>query len=680
MFKNLSLRNQLFLPLIITLVGLIIIAAIFFIGTNKNIENQQDYLGVRESLSLTQELERLMLEARTEEKDFILHGDLEDSEKHILTIRNIDALIETFETRLSDSDYAEQISDLKNNINTYATAFNETVSTFQQVGLSEKSGLQGEARNAVRSIEDLLKQSNSDTLTVTMLMMRRHEKDFLLRFDPKYVGRLATRFEEFQAQLAGTSFSADEKQKLIDAMTTYKQTFDAMAAGWITLREQISNLEGISNTTQESVKALESSLNEYAAAKRLETQSTATTITYSLFGAIGIAGLLMVIVTGLIAQGLRALLSAVGDTMKTISGGDLETEVFGLNREDEIGNMAKALEVFRNNAVENIRLTEANEKAKLEQLRAEEEQRKREAELQREEAENQERALKQQTEKTNRMNDIIQNFDAKVSKAMETLISSSSQMKNASSEMKRQSEESGSLAETVNSRSNMMSGNVNSVASATEELSASILEISRQIQKSNTVTKQAVDDTHRGTNYAKDLSEAGQKIETVVDLIQDIANQTNLLALNATIEAARAGEAGKGFAVVASEVKSLATQTSKATEEISGQIHEMQNATNLVVAVLSEISEIVDSVSNISTEISAAMEEQSAATNEISGSVQQAADAAQNVASSVSTIKNNATDTREISVTVEQTATNLEDVTTEFQGEIDNFLKDVRAV
>jgi methyl-accepting chemotaxis protein len=274
---------------------------------------------------------------------------------------------------------------------------------------------------------------------------------------------------------------------------------------------------------------------------------------------------------------------------------------------------------------------------------------------------------------------IADGFETGVMKTVDGVGSSAGSMKGASQTMAAAAEETQRQAAAVAAAAQEASSNVQTVASAAEELSASIREISRQVTHATTIAKQAVAQADETNTLVKQLAEAGQKIGSVVNLIQAIAGQTNLLALNATIEAARAGEAGKGFAVVASEVKSLANQTAKATGDIAAQVNAIQEATKLSVDSLGRIAKTIEEISGISSGIAAAVEEQGAATQEIARNVQQAAAGTSEVSSNIAGVTQAATDTGQSALVVLQTADALTGQAGDLRSDVSDFLRRVRA-
>jgi len=366
-----------------------------------------------------------------------------------------------------------------------------------------------------------------------------------------------------------------------------------------------------------------------------------------------IAAVLLVIaaISFLVARSITGPIRGMSRSMGELANGYLEVSVPGIGRHDEIGQMADAVEVFRANGIEQKRL---EEEGRLAAQRAEEEKR---------------RTLQK----------VADDFEASVKSVVETVSQTAQQMQSTAKSMSAAAGETESQATSAAGASEEASSNVQTVAAATEELSSSIEEIGRQVNRSLETATKAVN-TARSTNgKVEGLVEAAQKIGDVVKLIQAIAEQTNLLALNATIEAARAGEAGKGFAVVAGEVKSLATQTAKATEEISQQISEIQGATSEAASAIRSIAETVEQINEIAGNISAAVEEQGAATQEIARNVQQASAGTRQVASNVSAVSKTAAETGSSANQVLQAAGRLSEQSDGLRREVDKFIAQIRA-
>lgn len=348
---------------------------------------------------------------------------------------------------------------------------------------------------------------------------------------------------------------------------------------------------------------------------------------------------------------LRPLL-VLTDAMIRLGNGLLDVALPGLNRKDEIGDMAQAVEMFKVKAAQNAR-DEAEARAKQDQI-----------------------AARQRKEDMIKLAD---DFEGAVGEIIETVSSASTELEASAGTLTSTAERAQEHTTAVAASSEEASTNVQSVASATEELSSSIGEISRQVQESSRIAIEAVDQARKTNKRVGELSKAADCIGDVVKIISSIAGQTNLLALNATIEAARAGESGRGFSVVASEVKSLAEQTAKATGEISQHIAGIQIATQESVSTIKEISGTIERLSEISSMIAAAVEEQGAATQEISRNVQQAAQGTMQVSSSITDVQRGASETEIASSQVLSAAQSLSSDSNRLKLEVGKFLDTVRS-
>ncbi len=346
----------------------------------------------------------------------------------------------------------------------------------------------------------------------------------------------------------------------------------------------------------------------------------------------------------------RPILQLSG-TMETLAAGDLSVDIAGVDRRDEIGTMAKAMRVFRD-------------------------QMARTRTLEREAKEAEERA---QRERKAAMIHLADQFEASVRSVVQAVSSAATQLQANAQSMSAVAEETARQSTLVASSTEQASADLQTVAAASEEMNASIGEISRQVTEASRISKGAVSEAERTNANVEGLAVAAQRIGDVVNLIQNIASQTNLLALNATIEAARAGEAGKGFTVVASEVKQLANQTAKATDDIAAQITEIQAQTGGAVDAIRSISRTIGQVSEISGAIAAAVEEQNATTGEIGRNVQQVAHSAQEVNGTIISVSQGASEVGSASGEVLSAANDLSQMAARLQTEVDTFIARVRA-
>ncbi|MFC3226614.1 methyl-accepting chemotaxis protein [Marinibaculum pumilum] len=350
---------------------------------------------------------------------------------------------------------------------------------------------------------------------------------------------------------------------------------------------------------------------------------------------------------------LRRVLAPIGRlrlAMLRLADRHMDEPVPETARRDEIGEMAQAVQVFKDGLIENDR-------------------------LQAEQAAAQQAAV----ERGRRLDELTQGFEAAVAASLEAMGGASGSLDAAAGSMTEIADRARDQSASVSASSTQAAANVQTVASAAEELSSSIQEIARQVQDSAGMSQRAVAQAESTQQTVRQLAAVGERIGEVVELISDIAAQTNLLALNATIEAARAGEAGKGFAVVASEVKNLATQTGRATEDIGRQIAEIQSATSGAVGDIEKIADVVQSLNGIAGSIAAAVEEQSAATNEIARNVQEAATGTQQVTEAVTGLDANSDAASRAATDVGAAVSALGGTTNRLRSDVEGFLQGVKA-
>jgi len=531
----------------------------------------------------------------------------------------------------------------------------------------------GQLAGLVESNRQEAQETRRAALLVQTLT-RLNRAEYRLVLDPGQATEIreeaATRRAEVERRLDQLMASADAGER--EALAEKKAAYEDYIANFektLALAEQQGATPALDPARQALAESVEQSraslatlrgeMSDYLSAAKADVQARDAAANQVVVGArstmIGVAlggiggGLLL---AWLLSRRLIVTpLSRVIANMARLAKGDLEIEITGTERRDEIGDMAEALVHFRDEAAEAQRLREAEE------AREEREAAERQAQMAR----------------------LAESFRQEVGGLIDDVGAATKQLQQAAARMGNVSEQTTRQAESVAAAAEQASSNVNTVASASEELSNSINEISGQISTTSQQARHSRDAAENAGQQVQALADAAHQIGDVVSLIKDIAEQTNLLALNATIEAARAGEAGKGFAVVANEVKNLASQTTKATEQISERIAQVQAQTAQAVEAIQHIAETVRGIDESASAIASAIEQQTAATGEIASNVNEASTGTQDVTRNIGSVHQAAQETSAAAKQVASAVDDIEGKTEALQTKANDFVGSVKA-
>jgi methyl-accepting chemotaxis protein len=639
---------------LIGVVGLATVGLIYEAGAWSQERARQAAEDARAIAALTRRISVEMLQARRDEKNFLLRKQESYVEHHAKLSGVIGRDFDQLKVMVSSGGYgalADQINVIHDAFESYANDFAVLALVQTKIGLNESSGLSGSLRKAVDVVEAGVSEINDPKLTGRLLTMRRHEKDFMLWRDDKYAAEFKKAEVAFSLALTEMDLPYETQERLSLNLDQYARDF----ASWVGATHDIAHSEtDLSATFQNLEPKVVEAIGEI---DRLSGIADATerdlrdTMRVRMASALALAALAMCLLSFLLSRTVSRPISAMTAVLTKLAAGDFNVALPGLHRRDEIGEMAGAARIFKDNMIE------------AERLRA--------GQL----ADQQARSFQRRDERLR----LASGFHDAVGSIVDKVSSEATELEAAASTLTRTAEATLELSGVVSGASGEASSSIQSVAAAAGEMTSSVEEIGRQVVESRKIAQVAVQ--HAKTTDARitALAQAAERIGEVVKLITGIAEQTNLLALNATIEAARAGDAGRGFAVVAQEVKALAAQTAKATEEIGKQISGMQTATQESVEAIKEIGTVILQISEVSGMIAATVEEQGSTTSQIARNVQMASDGAARVGSAIADVHQGAADTGSASGQVLSSAQSLSSQASRLKLEVDGFLASIRA-
>ena len=650
---NAGVRLRIGLLGLLGVVGVLVLGAINLYGASRQATFQASADRAVELRLTSVDLGDAVLEARRAEIEFLLKPNDQSIATREQLARRVDQRIAELESTvrgLGDAELAGLIKAVRTSAGGYLGEFANVVAMQRNLGFDENAGLQGRLREAVHSVEERLKTHDDLKLGFLMLMMRRHEKDFLARVDRRYAEQLKQAGGEFDTALAQTSYDASIKSAIAADMKTYQQSFGALVEARMNLRDEVADLAKAYDGLRPVLSELGSRIETRYGTAQAAMAASRTEIGRYMSGAIGLAALGVALCAFLLGRSVSRPLIRLAQAMRRLAKGDTDIAL-PTRAPGEIADMVGSVDVFRQNLIENRRLAGETEAIR-----------------QRAEAERHDTLAR-----------LADQFRDGVETVVDKVADAAVAMQGSARSVSTAALEASEKVTVASSASTQASANVQTVASAAEQLSASVGEISRQVAEASQVSQQAVTDAEQATSSMHELVAVSQRIQTIVALISAIANQTNLLALNATIEAARAGEAGKGFAVVATEVKSLASQTAKATDDISTQIAAISTTSERAAADIGRLRGVVDRIGEISSMIAAAVEQQGAATQEIARNVTEAASGSGEIARSIDALANVARRTDSAAGVMVGSADQMVESLTQLRTRVDDFLSGVRA-
>ncbi len=665
--SNLALKKKLLAGFGAVQLVMLIVAGFGYFGFVSVSDDVQEYAANTEIGSKTAKVEIDFLKLRRHALAFSHTGDAAEAEAvHKLADALAPKLAE-LEAKVTDTKHREEIAHMAKALASYSESFDHAEELEYEFKALSKS-LQAEGDRALHDIDALvaaaISSGNTDALIAAtsirehLLLARLHSNTVIGHQDDSVAEQAESEIQATiapLAELSGFDWSADERTLIADAqaaLTSFEATYKTARKDQLAVRSLMdTELAEASDAIIKDAELLVSQIAEVEKAVREKTEEHVLLAEIEMLAAAGIGFVGGIVIALTLGNAIANPIVSMTGSMGKLAEGDLEAEIPAQERADEVGRMARAVQVFKDNAIRN---KELEAEAEAQKQRAEEEKRR-------------------------AMNELADTFETSVGEIVEGVSAAATELQSTAQSMTTIADDTSNRSTTVAAAAEEASANVQTVASAAEELGSSITEISRQVSDSSQMARSAVTKAQNTQQSVEDLVTAAQSIGEVVELITSIAEQTNLLALNATIEAARAGEAGKGFAVVATEVKNLADQTGKATEEISTQIANVQRQTGESATAIQEIVKLIDEMDGTATAISGAVEQQSAATQEIAQNVEQASQGTSEVTTNIVGVSQSSSEAGAAANQVLSAAGELSQNFSMLQSEMRRFLDNVRA-